>query len=186
MKRIIDLLIPRFLRSFAPRLELKAATDTNSIFYDSNGEDGLGFPGGPEWFYVFVDDEEGLDEATDKFRIAKIAKGMTVLDAFIQLGDHDANGTPAAKHDLGLNAAVNGNSAADFHLIDASTIGQAGGLARAGTGTSPDTSCLGRQIESNGAYLFLQTDTAPATAQTDDRKVLVGFLLASYPVSPIT
>ena len=164
-----------------------AATDTNTPGYDQIPSPGLRPSGkGPQYLWQFVDDEEGLDEAGDKVRFFRFAKNTVVLDAHMVLGDHDSNGTPACLHDLALNAAVNGAAATDYNLIDAVSTGQAGGVARAGDGTAPAFLPLGRRIEADDAYLYAGTDTAPATAQTDDRSILVGVLIGDHPASPIT
>jgi hypothetical protein len=92
-------------------------------------------------------------ELDDIIQMVKVPKGATVYDVILVSTDVDTNGTPAVKFDVG-----DGDD--DDYYIAASTIGQAGGVARAAALTAkPKTYTQDDTID-------LHIDTAAATAAT--------------------
>ena len=173
-------------------LLLFAAADTESVGLRSMPSEGLrpAFGTGAKWLHFFFDEDAtgdtddvgtNLEEANDTFIFLRLARNTCVLDVQAFISDWDTHATETIALDVVLNAAVDGNAAADFNLIDADTTAQDGGRMSAGDGTSPDTSVLGKRIESDGATMFLQTSTAPATAATSGRQVLINVLVGDFP-----
>jgi len=187
------------LFSFAAksRLVLFVAADTNASSLATMPSEGLrpAFGRGPLWLWFFFDEDQADDvddigtnlaEANDTFIFLRLAKNSVVLDFFAFGTAFDSGGGETILTDVVLNAAVDGNAAADFHLADAVDTLQAGGRINAGDGTAPVTSPLGKRIEADGATLFIQTDTAPNSAPASGRQMLIGVLVGDKPLSPIT
>jgi hypothetical protein len=59
----------------------------------------------------------------DTYTMCKIPAGATILDVVLSSDDVDTNGTPTVKYDVG-------DSGSATRFISATTIGQAGGVAR--------------------------------------------------------
>ena len=91
----------------------------------------------------------------DVIELVKIPQGHVIVDAIVDCDDLDSDGSPAIVMDFG---EVGGDVDA---LIAASTVGQAGGLARMDQKTGP------RLIASSAEMtLGAKVTTAPATGAT--------------------
>jgi hypothetical protein len=90
-------------------------------------------------------------ELDDIVQMVKVPAGATVYDVILVSTDVDTNGSPAVKFDVG-------DGSDDDYYIAASTVGQAGGVARSAALTAkPKTYTVDDTID-------LHVDTAAATA----------------------
>ena len=133
-------------------------------------------PGNEQWFFIDDPDEDKLDIINDIVKYFPIAVDTSWQDVVVQMGDHDANGTP-----LGVWSVVYNDGTTEFEIIRDVNIGRLANddasVARIGGGTASDVSKLGTRVTTDGAYIGLKTTTAPATLQTSARKVSMAVLI---------
>lgn len=116
-----------------------------------------------------ADVADALDEADDKLIIGKLPKNVKLLGWRLYMGDFDT-GTDSL-HDL-----VIGDGTTTKRLVDASDIGQGGGIVDELDSTS-DQASLGFVLDTDEYDVWIETSTAPAGAQDGDITVII-FLTA--------
>ena len=99
----------------------------------------------------------------DTIDFAKIPAGHVPVDVILDSDDVDTGGAPAAVFQVGLRAA-NGTTDDPDAFIKDSTVGQAGGVARANVATAFR---IGSHTADRNVYLTVST--APATSATSGK-----------------
>jgi len=141
------------------------ATTTTTNHYRKFPASGIYPPDTGRVYYVYEDDEANLDVINDIAKYAPIAVDVAVTEVGVELGDFDSGS--AAVHSVILN-----NGTTEYEVIRLVTIGQAGGVSRLGDGTTPELTPIGIKAPAL-SYLGIKTTTAPATATTTGRKVVL-------------
>lgn len=137
----------------------------------------LNFPlpvGNGSHAYVFSVTTDTTAMATgDTFGLIQLpAKGLTVVDAFVQSADLDTNATPTVVFSLQVS-----NGTTTKTIIHQSTVGQAGGFIRP-TKAAASEDGIGYTIPDDNYYLRLLYDTGSATAAA--AAVKVGIVLSGF------
>lgn len=123
---------------------------------------------GSHSFVVSFTTDTAAMATNDTFGIIQLpAKGLTVVDAWLQMGDVDTNATPLAVVSLQVT-----NGTTTKTIIHQSSAGQAGGFVRPSKAASSEDG-VGFTIDDDNYYLRLLYSTGAATAAAVACKVSI-------------